>query len=547
MTDKDKQLKEQRDRFLAFSFASADLFLEVDEDGEITFTLGAAVGLTGIDHTKLQGHKWLEIFDKKDRAILTSMRQKARTGERCGPLQVRMDKDLCQGKEAIFTAIKMPGTERFYMAIGFVSELMLRLANIVKEQEEISLLDKDTFLMAAKDALDLARSIGDDIDMTLLDIADPNAIRSKLGEEIWEQFLESLTTMLSENSVDGHSIAEISAGRYSILHDKEIKSDTLRSQVEELTKEQDPDGVGFDIESKTVSADLQTLNERETTKALIYTINEFERKGTSLNIDNLNNSFKAYVSANAQKMQQFKTAIEQLRFDIIFHPIVSLENYELQHYEMLSKFTEEGSTHEWIIFGEDIGMAADFDIAVCERAINHLLYNASNTRTKFSVNLSGQSIQNEQFFKTLYAKLTMNKDLAERMIFEITESTTIEKLDMVNKFIKQLQEVGFRVCLDDFGTGAASLQYLQQLEVDMVKIDGLYTRKFLTSERDYVMIKNLVQMCKDLEIDVIAEKIETEEEENQMKSLGVQYGQGYRYAKPSKKPDYLSEKAPANQ
>ncbi len=540
-----KDIKAQRDRFLAFSFASADLFLDIGADGDIVYTLGAAESITGIDHQTLQGQGWVTLFAAKDRAALVSLRKRARAGERCGPLQVNMDESYSDGRAVIVTGLKMPQSDHFYLTIGFPSEMLMKMADIIRDHENRELLDKDNFLYAAREAFDTARSVGEDIDITLLDIPEAEHVRERLGEDVWGRFIDTVTELLSTNSVDGEAAALISDGRYSVIHDKSIDSETLRNQLSQLGKDADPDGEGFEIHSKTVSAELESLSERETTKALVYTINEFERKGNSLNIETLNAGFKAYVSANAQKIHQFKTMIEQLNFDLEFQPIATMDGPALSHFEIVSRFRQEGSTQEWIIFGEDIGMAADFDIAVCERVINYLLYKASTNRFIFSLNISGQSIQNEQFFKTLLAKLDLHPELAQRMIFEITESTTIEDLDMVNSFIETLQGRGYKICLDDFGASASSLQYLQNLHVDFVKIDGQYTRKILSAPRDQVLVKNLSRMCRDLHIGVIAEQLETTEQVSMMRELGCDYGQGYYFGHPSDKPGFDPDVIPA--
>jgi len=540
-----KDIKSQRDRFLAFSFASADLFMEVEEDGHVNYALGAAKSLTGVDHAKLKGQNWLDIFSSKDKPHLVALYKRAKPAQRCGPLQVTMDEDLGAGREAIITAIRMPDSAKFYITVGFISDVMAKLADIIRQQESLALLDKDSFLHAAQEALNAARNMGEDIDMTLLDIPDHHLVKQKLGDEVWSQFVDTVTEFLTTSSVDGHAAAMISEGRYSVLHDSTIDTETLQTQLSAIAKETDPEGEGFEINSRTVTADLESLSERETTKALIYTINEFERKGSALNIETLNSGFKAYVTANAQKIHQFKTMVEQLRFDLHFQPIVEMSNNTLSHFEVLSRFQEEGSTQEWVIFAEDIGMAADFDIAVCERVINYLLYKANTNRWQFAVNLSGQSMQNEQFFKTLMAKLLINKELSRRIMFEITESTTINNLQMVNHFIQELQKNGFRVCLDDFGAGAASFQYIQQLHVDYIKIDGQYARKILESQRDQVMVKNLCQMCDDLRITTIAEQVENEDQVRKMQELGARLAQGYYYGYPGAKPDYNPDSLPA--
>jgi EAL domain-containing protein (putative c-di-GMP-specific phosphodiesterase class I) len=226
-----------------------------------------------------------------------------------------------------------------------------------------------------------------------------------------------------------------------------------------------------------------------------------------------------------------------------FHPIVDLNaNYEATHFEILSRFLDGGSTLEWVVFAEDIGMAPDFDMAVLERAINYLKYKSSGRRSRFAINVSGQSIQNEQFFEQLREKLKIQEGLSERLIFEITESSRIEDLQKVAKYLNILRGDGFKVCLDDFGAGSASFQYLQALEVDFLKIDGEYTRRILTSERDMAMIRSLVSMCRDLEIKVIAEMIEEEEQIYRLRHLGTDYAQGFIFALPTPKPEYTPPK-----
>lgn len=380
--------------------------------------------------------------------------------------------------------------------------------------------------------------MGQDVDMTLLDIENPHKIKEQLGDEVWDGFTDAIRDLLSSKSIDGRTAAEIGEGRYSVIHDKSIDSQSIREQLSILSKDADPNGAGFNIESKAVSADLETLSDRETAKALIYTINEFERKGTDLTIETLNSGFKSYVNANAQKISQFKHMIEQLNFNLHFQPVVNLETFECKHYEMLSRFDGEGTTEEWVIFGEDIGMASEFDLAVCERALNYLIYKAKGRNSKFAVNLSGQSLQNEQFFLTLITRLQTHKDLSDRLIFEVTESTLITELEKVNEFISILQKDGYKVCLDDFGAGSASFQYLHKLHVDYVKIDGQYTSKVLESNRDAVMIRNMSQMCKDLGVSMVAERIETIEEAEWMRENGVQYGQGYLFSRPLSAPEY---------
>jgi EAL domain-containing protein (putative c-di-GMP-specific phosphodiesterase class I) len=98
---------------------------------------------------------------------------------------------------------------------------------------------------------------------------------------------------------------------------------------------------------------------------------------------------------------------------------------------------------------------------------------------------------------------------------------------------------GFSMCLDDFGAGAASFQYLRALEVDYVKIDGTYTRRVLSSDRDSLLLRNLCDLCADLNIKTIAEMVELDDQVAKLRSLGVHMGQGYLLGRPAPQPVFV--------
>lgn len=534
----EKSLKLQRDRFLAFSFASADLFVEISEDHKIAYALGAAKGIIGIDDKSLIGRDWFELFDPIDRPVLRTMINKAKPVMRCGPVLVTLNEEISDGKKAVVTGIKMPDSERFHLTVGKSNLMMAKMGDVARNAESYEILSKSDFLDAAKEALNVATSLGQDVDVTLFEFGATKDDISRFGAESWNAFTSAINELLLTKSIDGNMAGEIEPGKYSIIHDNNIDPESLREQITELSKEQDPEGKGFEIKSKTVTSDLSEMNERDATRALLYTIHEFERKGTELTIETLNSGLETYLDVNAQKIKTFQSMIDRLSFSLFFQPIVNLKTMEASHYEMLSRF-EEGDTMEWIMFGEDVGMASEFDIAVCERAINFVSFKAGGTKTKFSINISGQSIEDESFFETLMKLLSKGQNLKNRLMFEITESSHIQDLEKVNKFVSNLKNEGYEIALDDFGAGSASFQYLQQLHVDHLKIDGKYTKKLLSSQRDVAMVKNLVQMCKDMDIKVIAEFVEDAAQLEILRNMDVEYGQGYLFGKPAPKPEYI--------
>ncbi len=541
-------LKDQRDRFLGFAFAASDMLMEIGKDSKVLSAFGAVKGMTGFEDKVLLGRLWKNLFISPDQAVLDSLARNAKDGRRAGPVLVTMqDESQNATRPVLVSLIRMPGSPSVYITLSHANTLTRRLGQETRQQAEANgLMGQKDFAKSAQETLMAAKEAGQEVDLTLLDMSGLESMKRRVSGDQWEQMMGVMTSLLKTRSLDGQSATQISENQYGILHDKSLTAENLVEQLSGVLKEHDPEGMGVEIQSMSVDADLGPLSEREAARALMYTLHEFERKGVDLSLDNLGDGFKGFLDENAHKIQKFKAIIANLDFQLHFQPIVSLPNLAVSHYEILTRFRDGGSPYEWIVFGEDVGLAADFDLAVCERAFRYMSHDASTTN-KFAINISGQSIQNDEFFASLQKKLKEHKKFAERIVFEITESAQIENLDKVNGFIKMLQADGFKVCLDDFGAGSASFQYLHKLHVNTVKLDGAYTMNILKNKRDEAMVKNLAQLCKDLDVKIVAERVETAEEARMLYHMGVDYGQGYWFSKPLPKPDYKIDSGKAAQ
>lgn len=545
MTEDFKEMKKQRDRFLAFAFASADLLLEINAKNEIQFASGAARGFTGDVSASLVGTSWLELFTVDDRVLALSLRNQTAAGKRCGPILVNMNTQYSSVPVGILTGMKLPDyPELFFVTISQGSILTGRVAGQGRTESQNRMLDKESFAMAAVDAMATAKLMGRELDVTFLDIPGTEGMQNKLAGEDWDDFKMQLAAVLKSKSVDGQMAAEFEDGRYGLLHDKNIAIGDLQKEISDLSKSKDPDGKGLEVTTQTVEANNEGLTEREFAKALVYTINKFEEQGNQLTISSLNSGFESFLKENAEKINELKSVINQQRFNFAFQPIVDLKTGDAHHFEALIRFESKKSPYEMIIFGEDVGLAPEIDIMVCSKALNYIIYNMAHNKSSLAVNISGLSIQSEPFVKALRDKLQPHikaRDIAKRLMFEITESSQIKDLDRVNHFVQMLRKDGFQVWLDDFGAGAASFQYLQKLQVDGVKINGQYIDGVLASDRDGKLVKNLVNMCRDMGMKTVAERVETPQQAKFLKDINVDYGQGYLFARPGDKPEYFSK------
>jgi EAL domain-containing protein (putative c-di-GMP-specific phosphodiesterase class I) len=539
------EILEQRDRFLAFAFAASDLLMEVDAEGRISFASGAVKNLTGLSDETICKRIWTDLFIETDRLLLKETVKNAPAGKRCGPLLVTLqDRTTKKTVGALFTAIKMPGRKSVYVTLAYPTAMMrLQGTEQRKQEKEDALINKDEFIRVAQSAIKTASEAGKEVGMTLLEMPDLQSMKSRVSKDHWEETLGLMANLLKSRSIDGQAATRISESHYGLLHDKSIQSDTIREQVSDLLKEADPEGRSAGVVSTAVTADMSTLNEKEVSRALMYTLNSFEKNGSKLTIQSLNEGLKGFLNENTKKIERFKQMTVRLDFYLQFQPIVSLTNLALSHYEILSRFRDGSSPYEWITFGEEVGLAAEFDMAVCTQSVRYMSTLPRDSTSKFAINISGQSIESEQFVDQLRGRIRGNKSLPGKLIFEITESANIKDLEKVNNVIGMLQKDGFGVCLDDFGAGSASFQYLHKLHVDYVKLDGAYVQQILGNKRDETMVRNLAQLCSDLKVGMVAEHIETEEEAVLLRNMKVGYGQGFWFSKPMPNPEYVADEA----
>lgn len=156
----------------------------------------------------------------------------------------------------------------------------------------------------------------------------------------------------------------------------------------------------------------------------------------------------------------------------------------------------------------------------------------SESQPGYCINLSGYSLNDESLLEFIYSKLSEKDAPIERLWFEITEAAAIRDVDSVAEFIGEMQELGCRFCLGNFGAGPTSYQYMRSLPVDMIKLDGAFVGQIGTSSTDQAMVRSMVEMAHYLNREVIATHIESREVLDMLRKLGVDYGQGYVIEKP---------------
>jgi len=245
-----------------------------------------------------------------------------------------------------------------------------------------------------------------------------------------------------------------------------------------------------------------------------------------------------------QWIQRIQHAVEQDEFVLYAQPIVPIEG-ELQqrkHAELLLRMVEnKGTEKEQIIRPAAFLPAAEryhlmplIDRWVLDKALKKLASNdAYMVRlATCTINLSGQSLTDLKLYDYILKLLKETEVDPRRICFEITESAVIANMDIAQQFVNGLRKIGCRFALDDFGSGLRTFDYLKQLNVDYVKLDGSLVRDVATSRVSQAMVHAVNYVAHVMGMKSIAEFVESDATLQTLRDLSVDYAQGYALGKP---------------
>lgn len=242
-------------------------------------------------------------------------------------------------------------------------------------------------------------------------------------------------------------------------------------------------------------------------------------------------------------VNQIKAAIKQEHFVLYAQEIVPLQHAsDKKRVEILTRLLhEDGRTitpDQFLPAAERFNLMAELDIYVTRHALAWLQAHAEQIEL-ININISGQSLDNMQFNSALLQLLEANQGLNHKVCFEITETAAITHMSASISFLNSIKNVGCKLALDDFGSGFSSFGWLKSLPVDFVKIDGNFILDVLSDSVDAAMVKAIHQITVEMHIHSIAEFVENQAVSDWLKTVGIEYAQGYHFHKPTPLNDFF--------
>ncbi len=536
-------VKHDRDRFVAFAFASADMLMEINEQHHITYLDGATTGFLGGDTQKWLGKDFTSLIAKEDltyfREVLARMQSRGRINQCKLHLQTKLYKAL----PVMLSGLRLPNQpEALYITLTVLTEEMSP-DELKKRDIKSGLFHKEDYAKIAQERIQQAQADGHDTSLTMLDIPGLKAFLDSLEPESAAALMMEIADYLRSKSLGGDTAGLVSEGVYSFVHDASVTTDQLIKEVQAITQRLDPAGKGLAPKVQSIKADISNLTEHDSANAILYTLKCFSHDADKFDLTSIQQGYQTMLEETLEKISSFKQTVSKDDFQMAFQPIVDLKTGVVHHYETLVRLQSDqfSNPFHFITFGEQTGLINDFDLAMCQRGLQVLeeAHKKGNSPI-ISINLSGKSLSSNLFMEMIAKLLATAPRFKKQMMIEITESAKIENLEVANNFIQSLRKNGHQCCLDDFGVAESSFEYLRQLHVDYIKIDGSYVRDVISSARGRSVLRAMVGMCRNLGINTIGEMVEDEKTAITLWESGVHLGQGYFFGKPTLDEDELA-------
>ncbi len=250
-------------------------------------------------------------------------------------------------------------------------------------------------------------------------------------------------------------------------------------------------------------------------------------------------------------VSQIQKTLDADGFELLAQPIVGLaDNAPASRFEILIRMQDAKgnriSSTAFISAAERYQLMPQIDRWVFSTTMRMLAEYAGylgDSGTVFAINLSGQTLGDDDILKFIEAELTASGVPANALCFEVTESAAVSNRRKAQNFIGSLRDRGCSFALDDFGAGLSSFAYLKSFDVDTLKIDGSFIRDIIDNRISESMVAAITQVAKVMNLETVAEYVETPETKRLVRQLGVDFAQGHAVGKPAKLQAILADLA----
>tara|TARA_R110002126_G_scaffold239409_2_gene382738 strand:- start:31076 stop:34369 length:3294 start_codon:yes stop_codon:yes gene_type:complete len=381
-----------------------------------------------------------------------------------------------------------------------------------------------------------------------LDVDNFKKINDTLGHPVGDKLLSNLAIAMKELIRDEDFIARLGGDEFVILMD-EIKNykETVTFAKRILACVSKPsyiDGHEINISMSIGIAlypdggkNADTLHKNA--DMAMYRAKAMGKNAFHFYSKELNDIYQRQITIESH----LRHAIKRNELSLVYQPQIAIKTGKIYGFEALIRWENETLGHvtpmEFIPVAEDAGLIHEIGAWVLETACQQFydwgeqyLGGVENNPLVLSINLSVLQLMQKNTVKHIKQLIEHHQFKPNSLMLELTETALMSNLDHSTTALDELSALGVGLAIDDFGTGYSSLSYLKQLSFTSLKIDQSFVRDVMNDANDASIVQAIIQMGSVMDLEIIAEGVETKEQLDFLKSTGCDYAQGYYFSRP---------------
>jgi diguanylate cyclase (GGDEF)-like protein/PAS domain S-box-containing protein len=391
-----------------------------------------------------------------------------------------------------------------------------------------------------KHAIKLRHDEGHATGLLYIDLDDFKGINDRWGHDLGDEVLHEIGQRIERSVRPGDTAARLGGDEFAVVLTEPVTPDDAVQVAERLLAE-----IGKPLDSGSgplyIAASVGiAFGSDDETLLREADIAMYRAKGHSeLGYAFFDAQLDRVAVERSHRIGELREGVAREEFRLDYQAVVDLDHNEITGYEALVRWEHptlgELPPGEFIPLAEETGLIVGLGEWVlreaCTEATN--LHRLHGRPVHMSVNVSARQLHHPDFFRHVSRALDSSALMPNLLTLELTESTLLASDERVARTLQKIKELGVVLALDDFGTGYASLSYLRQFPIDVVKIDRSFTQNADSEDGDLILFKGIIDLGHALELNLVAEGIETPEQHTIVRELGCHQAQGFYFGRPS--------------
>ena len=532
---------------------ASDVIVIIDDDRRVRYATPSAGDLFGSD--AIEGRRLVDLLapsarDDVDRMLGQMLTIGAGAGSSRLPPGYLLQVERLDGRMAVLE-VRWSDLRRDATVGGLVltmrdvtapHELSEELKRQAFHDALTGLPNRAFFAREAAAALEAAHAVGRTTGVLFVDLDDFKVVNDTMGHGVGDELLVAVAARLASSVRKSDTAARLGGDEFALLIDDAPDPEAVNAFAERIV---------------AAFSEPFTLQEAKVlTSATIGVATSEDSRDVDQLLRHADLALYAAKAAGKRRWRHYQPtltsgmlerrelqaaledAVKTHAFTLAYQPIVYLESGQIAGFESLLRWPHP--RRGMMLPGQFIGLAEETGLIVplgawaLRQALSDMARWRQSTGLEphISVNVSARQFRDPGFADDVRHALHSSGLPPSALLLELTESLLLGGSDQIRADLIELKDIGVRLAIDDFGTGYSSLSYLLDLPIDVLKIDKSFVTGISSSWRRHALVEGIIRLSRTLEVEVIAEGIESETERELLAGMGCQLGQGYLLSVP---------------